>query len=160
PAGLGSHVQADRRLDARLAAAVMGLPGVHAVEIGQGVRQSRLPGSQAHDPILWDGLRGWVRPTNLCGGLEGGMTNGSQLVLRAVMKPLPGGMPGEVPSIEPPHASVPLAADRSDTVALAALAVTAESALALELANALLERFGGDSLSRIAGTIAQRGPAV
>ncbi|HOT28221.1 MAG TPA: chorismate synthase [Candidatus Ozemobacteraceae bacterium] len=150
PAGLGSHVQADRRLDARLAAAVMGLPGVHAVEIGQAVRQSRLPGSQAHDPILWNEPRGWVRPTNLCGGLEGGMSNGSQLVLRAVMKPLPGSMPGETPSIEPSHTSVPLAADRSDTVALAALAVTAESALALELANAILERFGGDSLPQIA----------
>ncbi|HOY65862.1 MAG TPA: chorismate synthase [Candidatus Ozemobacteraceae bacterium] len=150
PAGLGSHVQADRRLDARLAAAVMGLPGVHAVEIGQAVRQSRLPGSRAHDPILRNEPHGWVRPTNLCGGLEGGMTNGSQLVLRAVMKPLPGSMPGEVPSIESPHAAVPLAADRSDTVALAALAVTAESTLALELANALLERYGRDSLPEVA----------
>ncbi len=145
PAGLGSHVQADRRLDARLAAVVMGLPGVHAVEIGQAVRQSALIGSKAHDPISWDESRGWTRPTNLCGGIEGGMTNGAQLVLRAVMKPLPGSMPGETPSIEPPHAAVPLAADRSDTVALAALAVTAESVLALELASAVLDKFGSDT---------------
>ncbi|MBP7633700.1 chorismate synthase [Candidatus Ozemobacteraceae bacterium] len=149
PAGLGSHVQADRRLDARLAAILMGLPGVHAVEIGQAVQQSRLPGSQAHDPIRWDEARGWFRPTNVCGGLEGGMTNGSQLVVRAVMKPLPGGMPGESPSIEPPHERVPLNTDRSDTVALAALAVTAESVLALELASAVLAKFGSDTLADV-----------
>lgn len=149
PAGLGSHVQADRRLDSILAAALMGLPGVHAVEIGQAARQSRLHGSQAHDAICWKERDGWFRPTNLCGGLEGGMTNGSQLVMKAVMKPLPGSIPGTVPSVELPHESVRLNPDRSDTVALAALAVTAESALALELASAVLDKFGSDTLTDI-----------
>lgn len=149
PAGLGGYAQTDRRLDYRLAAALMGLPGVHGVEIGRAVEQSRLHGSQAHDAIRWNEPHGWVRPTNLCGGLEGGMTNGSQLVVTAVMKPLPGNLPGDAPSIEAPHAVVPLNADRSDTVALAALAVAAESALSLELADAILEKFGSDTLSEI-----------
>lgn len=149
PAGLGSHVQSDRRLDALLAAALTGLPGVHAVEIGQAAKQSRLHGSQAHDAVCRKDGDGWFRPTNLCGGLEGGMTNGSQLVMKAVMKPLPGCMPGAVPSIDPPHEIVPLNPDRSDTVALAALAVTAESVLALELASAVLDKFGSDALADI-----------
>lgn len=154
PAGLGSHAQSDRRLDTRLAAALMGLPGVHAVEIGRGAQQSMLHGSQAHDDILWSESRGWYRSTNLCGGLEGGMTNGSQLVIRAAMKPLPGSLPGEAPSIEAPHATLPLNADRSDTVALAALAVAAESALSLELADAILEKFGSDTLPEITESLA------
>jgi len=156
PAGLGSHAQSDRRLDYRLAAVVMGLPGVHGVEIGQPIKQSMLPGSQAHDPICWNEPRGWFRPTNLCGGIEGGMTNGSQLVIRAVMKPLPGSLPGEVPAMDSSHTPSHLAADRSDTVALAALAVAGESLVALELVNALLERYEGDSISGMSESIARQ----
>ncbi|HET7744662.1 MAG TPA: chorismate synthase [Gaiellaceae bacterium] len=143
PPGLGSYAEKRDRLDARLAAALMGVPAVKAVEIGDGLALARARGSEAHDEIE-PGLR---RRTNRAGGLEAGVTNGEPLVVRAAMKPLP--------TLMRPLASVDLATgepaealvERSDVQAVEALAVVAEAAVAWELARAAREKFGGDSLS-------------
>ncbi|MFZ2957413.1 MAG: chorismate synthase [Candidatus Ozemobacteraceae bacterium] len=143
-AGLGSHAQFDRRLDARLSAALMAIPAIRAVEIGSGIFQSRSGGSMVQDALVSKGgiLR---RKTNLAGGIEGGMTNGEPLIMRIYMKPLPS-IRG-VPSVDiASHRSVKTSPERTDTVAIAAAAVVAESVLALELASALLDTFGGDTL--------------
>jgi chorismate synthase len=142
PPGLGSYATKDDRLDARLAAALMGIQAVKAVEVGEGLALARLRGSAAHDEIE-PGLR---RRSNRAGGLEAGMTNGEPLVVRAAMKPLP--------TLMRPLDSVDLATgeqaqalvERSDTAAVEALAVVAEAAVAWELARAARDKFGGDSL--------------
>jgi chorismate synthase len=148
PPGLGSHVDPARRLDTRLAAALMGIQAVRAVEIGEGIKQSRLPGRQALDPIEFSARRGWHRPSNRAGGIEGGMTTGERLVVRAFMKPVPG--PCRLPSVDlrTGRPAVP-AFYRSDTCAVDALAGVAESVVILELASALLEKFGGDTLEEL-----------
>ncbi len=140
--GLGSYAEKSDRLDARLAAALMGIQAVKAVEIGDGLDLARRRGSEAHDEID-PGLR---RRTNRAGGLEAGMTNGEPLVVRAAMKPLP--------TLMRPLDSVDLATgeaaqalvERSDVQAVEALAVVAEAAVAFELARAALEKFGGDTV--------------
>ena len=151
--GLGSHVSADRRLDGRLAAALMALPAVKGVEIGHGFEVAALPGSQAHDEIFRaDGAAaaragGFARKTNRAGGLEGGMTNGEPLVLRVAMKPLSTLMqPLQSVDLE---TGKPAAAqsERSDVTAVPALGVVAEASVALTLAAAYAEKFGGDSLA-------------
>ena len=142
PPGLGSYATRDERLDARLAAALMGIQAVKSVEIGDGAALARRRGSQAHDEIL-PGLR---RETNRAGGIEGGVSNGEPIVLRAAMKPLPTLMRPlrsvDLASGEPAEALV----ERSDVAAVEALAVVAEAAVAWELARAAREKFGGDSL--------------
>ena len=145
PPGLGSYARKDDRLDARLAAALMAIQAVKGVEIGDGFALSRLHGSEAHDEIVGGGS-GLHRETNRAGGIEGGMSNGEEIVVRAAMKPLP--------TLMQPLASVDLQTgkpaealvERSDVSAVEALAVVAEAAVAWELARAAREKFGGDAL--------------
>jgi chorismate synthase len=142
PPGLGSYADKPDRLDARLAAALMGIQAVKGVEIGDGFALARLRGSHAHDEIEPD--RG--RATNRAGGLEGGVTNGEAVVVRAAMKPLPTLMRPlrsvDLETGEPGEALV----ERSDVQAVEALSVVAEAAVAWELARAAREKFGGDAL--------------
>lgn len=149
PAGLGSYVQWDRRLDARLAAAVMSIPAIKGVEIGIGFAAGSRPGSQVHDAIAFDPERGAYHTTNRAGGLEGGITNGETLWLSAAMKPIATLMK-PLPSVdidtgEPQNAAV----ERSDVCALPAAAVVGEAMVAWELACAWVEKFGGDSLTEM-----------
>jgi chorismate synthase len=145
PPGLGSYATKEERLDARLAASLMGTQAVKGVEIGEGFELASRRGSDAHDEILRD-ERGLYRETNHAGGLEGGVSNGEAIVVRAAMKPLP--------TLMKPLASVDLQTgapaqalvERSDTAAVEALAVVAEACVAFELARASREKFGGDAL--------------
>jgi chorismate synthase len=142
PPGLGSYATREDRLDARLAAALMGIQAVKGVEIGDGFALAELRGSEAHDELL----PGFVRETNRAGGLEAGVTNGEELVVRAAMKPLPTLMkPLRSVDLESGEAGEALV-ERSDVAAVEALAVVAEAAVAWELARAAREKFGGDSL--------------
>ncbi|WP_425060715.1 Chorismate synthase [Sporomusa carbonis] len=143
--GLGSHVQWDRRLDTRLAAAVISIQAIKGVEFGAGFAYASLPGSQAHDEIYYDAGRGYYRRTNNAGGIEGGISNGEDIVVRAVMKPIPTLMqPLDTVNItdKGPHKAN---TERSDVCAVAAAAVVAEAMVAIVLAEAVLEKFGGDS---------------
>jgi chorismate synthase len=148
PVGLGSHVLADRRLDGRLAAALLALPAVKAVEIGDGWAAASRYGSEVHDPIDLAGAR-LARRTNHAGGLEGGITDGEPLVIRVAMKPI-ATVPAALPSVDL-AALAPAAAhvERSDTCAVPALGVVAEAAVALALADAVLETLGGDTLDSL-----------
>jgi chorismate synthase len=145
PPGLGSYATKDERLDARLAAALMGIQAVKGVEIGGGFELTGLRGSEAHDEIVRD-ERGLHRTTNRAGGIEGGVSNGEEIVARAAMKPLPTLMQPlasvDLETGEPGEALV----ERSDVSAVEALAVVAEAAVAFELARAAREKFGGDAL--------------
>jgi chorismate synthase len=145
PPGLGSYATKEERLDSRLAAAVMGIQAVKGVEIGDGFALAGLRGSVAHDEILRD-ERGLHRETNRAGGIEAGVSNGEEIVVRAAMKPLPTLMRPlrsvDLESGEPAEALV----ERSDVAAVEALAVVAEAAVAFELARAAREKLGGDSL--------------
>jgi chorismate synthase len=142
PPGLGSYASKEDRLDARLAAALMGIQAVKGVEIGEGFGLANLRGSEAHDEIV----PGLHRETNRAGGIEGGVSNGEEIVIRAAMKPLPTLMRPlrsvDLESGEPGEALV----ERSDTAAVEALSVVAEASAAFELARAAREKFGGDSL--------------
>jgi chorismate synthase len=143
PPGLGSYATKEDRLDARLAFALMGIQAVKGVEVGDGFALARLRGSQAHDEIRPDRRR----DTNRAGGIEAGVSNGEEIVVRAAMKPLP--------TLMKPLASVDLATgepasalvERSDVAAVEALAVVAEAAVAFELAAAARDKFGGDALA-------------
>ena len=145
PPGLGSYARKEDRLDARLAGALMGIQAVKGVEIGDGFALSRARGSEAHDEILGD-EQGLHRETNRAGGIEGGVSNGEEVVVRAAMKPLPTLMQPlasvDLRTGEPAQALV----ERSDVSAVEALAVVAEAAVAWELARAAREKFGGDGL--------------
>ena len=154
--GLGSHVAWDRKLDGRLAGIMMSIPAVKGVEIGMGFEAARRPGSEVHDPIEGgqpdrrtggrDPEGGFRRPTNNAGGLEGGITNGEPVVVKVAMKP--------ISTLMSPLATVDLASgqpakavsERSDVTAVPAMGVIAEAVMALVLADAMLEKFGGDSL--------------
>ena len=144
PPGLGSYATKDGRLDARLAATLMGTQAVKGVEIGDGFALAAVRGSQAHDEIVRDEERGLHRETNRAGGIEAGVSNGEEIVVRAAMKPLPTLMRPlasvDLPTGEPAQALV----ERSDTAAVEALAVVAEACVAFELARAAREKFGGD----------------
>jgi chorismate synthase len=145
PPGLGSYATKEDRLDARLAAALMGIQAVKGVEIGEGFGLANLRGSEAHDEIFRD-ERGMFRETNRAGGIEGGVSNGEEIVVRAAMKPLPTLMRPlrsvDIGTGEPGEALV----ERSDTAAVEALSVVAEASAAFELARAAREKFGGDAL--------------
>jgi chorismate synthase len=153
PVGLGSHVHWDRRLDGRLAAALMSIQAFKGVEIGAGFGAARLPGSQVHDEIEY-GAGGFTRRTNRAGGLEGGMTNGEAVVIRGAMKP--------IPTLYKPLQTVDLkskmpfqaAVERSDVCAVPAAAVVAEAVVAIEIAAAMLEKFGGDSMEELQTNLA------
>src|SRR5207302_7981619 len=150
PPGLGSYATKEDRLDARLAATLMGTQAVKGVEIGEGFELAGKRGSQAHDEIFRD-ERGLYRETNHAGGIEGGISNGEEIVVRAAMKPLPTLMQPlasvNLQTGEPAEAFV----ERSDTAAVEALAVVAEACVAWELARAAREKFGGDSLGDFLG---------
>jgi chorismate synthase len=155
PVGLGTHVAWESRLDARLGRAFLSIPAIKAVEVGLGFRAAELPGSRVHDEIFpgrgaEDRSKGGVRrETNRAGGLEGGMTNGEDLWVTAAMKP--------IPTLMKPLRTVDLATglptlaarERSDVCAVPAASIVGEAALALELAGALLEKLGGDSLDEL-----------
>jgi chorismate synthase len=146
PPGLGSYATKEERLDARLAAALMGIQAVKGVEIGDGFGLAGERGSAAHDEIFRD-ERGYHRETNRAGGIEGGVSNGEEIVVRAAMKPLPTLMrplqSADLETGEPAEALV----ERSDVAAVEALSVVAEASVAFELARAAREKFAGDSIA-------------
>jgi len=149
PVGLGSHVHWDRKLDGRLAAAIMSIQAMKGVEIGSGFGVANRPGSNVHDEIFWGPKGGFFRKTNHAGGIEGGMSNGEDITLRAAMKPIPTLMKPlrsvDMGSKKPFKASV----ERSDVCAVPAAAVVGEAVAAFEIAAALIEKFGGDSLDEM-----------
>jgi chorismate synthase len=144
PIGLGSHVHWDRRLDGRIAQAIMSINAVKGVEIGAGFALAALRGSQAHDIIEYDGS--WRHRTNRAGGIEGGITNGELIVVRAVFKPIPTlGKP--LPSIDlRTKQKVQAYFERSDICRVPSAGVIGEAMLAIVLAEAFLEKFGGDHI--------------
>jgi chorismate synthase len=160
PVGLGSYTQWDRKLDGRLAQAVMSIPAIKGVGIGLGDEAARRPGSGVHDEILPPVSAGPVRPTNRAGGLEGGVTNGEDLRVIGHMKP--------IATLMQPLRSIdlttldaaPAAIERSDVCAVPAAAVVGEAMVALVLADALLERFGGDSVTQLTRHLAATTAAV
>jgi chorismate synthase len=148
PIGLGSFTSGDNRLDSQLAAAVMGIQAIKGVEIGDGFETARRRGSQAHDE-MYPGPDGVVRSTNRAGGLEGGMTNGLPLRVRAAMKPI-STVPRALATVDMATGDEAVAIhQRSDVCAVPAAAVVVETMVALVLARAVLEKFGGDSLTEI-----------
>jgi chorismate synthase len=151
PPGLGSHVHWDRKLDARLAAALMSVQAIKAVEVGDGLRLGRVPGSQAHDeiaPMSDDGMA-VERLTARAGGIEGGMTTGGPVRVRATMKPL-SSLTQPLRTIDTASGDAAVAiTQRSDVCAVPRAGVVAEAVVVLELARALLEKTGGDSLDEV-----------
>ncbi|GGH24481.1 chorismate synthase [Paenibacillus segetis] len=149
PIGLGSHVQYDRKLDGRIAAAVMSINAFKGVEIGIGFEAGTLPGSKVHDEILYNEEQGYHRGSNRLGGFEGGMTNGMPVVVRGVMKPIPTLYKPlqsiDIDTKEPFTAQV----ERSDACAVPAASVVMEHVVAWEIAKAFMEKFGGDSIQEI-----------
>ncbi len=149
PPGLGSYVQGDRRLDALLAAAVLSVPAMKGVEIGPAFDNARLLGTQVHDPIRKEGDR-LVRPSDRCGGIEGGMSTGQPIWIRAAMKPIPTTMKPQ-PSVDGfTGEEAPMRYERSDVCPVPRAVVVLEAVTALVLANALAEKLGGDSLDEMA----------
>ncbi len=156
PIGLGSHAQWDRKLDARLAMAVMSIQAIKAVEIGLGIEAARRPGSKVMDPITYepaspadDRRFGFRRPTNNAGGIEGGTSNGEPIVVRASKKPI-STLAARGPSINMATKSPqPAAYERSDVCAVPAASVIVENVVAFEIASAVVEKYVGTSLSAI-----------
>ena len=149
PPGLGSYVQRDRTLDGALAQALMSVQAIKGVEIGSGFGAARTPGSKVHDEIFHSRARGYYRKTNNAGGIEGGMSNGSDIVIRAAMKP--------IPTLYKPLMSVDTktkrafkaSVERSDTCAVPAASVVGEAAAAFVVAQYMCEKFGGDSMAEM-----------
>lgn len=147
PSGLGSYVQWDRKLDARLAMALMSIQAIKGVEIGLGFDVARRPGSRVHDEIYFKD--GYHRTTNNAGGIEGGMSNGEPIVVRAAMKPIPT-LYAPLRSVDMrTHLPFEATVERSDTCAVPAALVVAEAVVAIEIADAIMEKFGGDSITEI-----------
>ena len=146
PIGLGTYGQWDERLDGRLAAAVMSIQSIKAVELGDGYANASRHGSEAHDIIDYDTEHGWTRPTNRAGGLEGGVTNGMPVVVRGAAKPI-STLINPLPSIDYATRQRDVAhVERSDVCVLPAAGVVGEAMVALVLADAFRLKFGGDSL--------------
>lgn len=149
PPGLGSHINWDRRLDGKLAGALMGIQAIKGVEIGMGFGVAEAPGSKVHDELYHDPSTGFTRTSNNAGGLEGGMTNGEPIVVRAAMKPLS--------TLKSPLKSVNMETkeavtahfERSDVCAVPAAGVIGEAMVAIVLAEAVLDKFGGDSMQEL-----------
>ncbi|MFI3142917.1 chorismate synthase [Streptococcus suis] len=154
PAGLGSYVQWDKKLDAKLAQAVVSINAFKGVEFGVGFQAGYLKGSQVMDEILWSQEKGYTRRTNNLGGFEGGMTNGEALIIRGVMKPIPTLykplMSVDIDSHEPYKATV----ERSDPTALPAAGVVMESVVATTLATEILEKFSSDNMEELKAAVA------
>lgn len=149
PVGLGSHTQWDRKLDGRLAQAVMSIPAIKGVEIGDGFGAASLPGSEVHDAIFRDGMRSYYRETNRSGGLEGGITTGAEVVVRASMKPIATLM-RPLPTVDVvTHQAADASRERSDHTAVPAASIVVLAMSALTLADAVLETFGGDRVDEI-----------
>ena len=147
PVGLGSYSQWDRRLSSKIAMALMSIPSIKGVEIGNGFEGSRLPGTQVHDVIQWHDEHGWQHLTNYAGGIEGGISNGAPIVARAAVKP--------ISTLAHPLATVDIRThenvsegryERSDVCVVPAAGVVGEAMLAIALTEAWLEKFGGDSM--------------
>jgi chorismate synthase len=149
PVGLGSYVHWDRRLDARLAQAVISIPGIKSFEIGLGLGYAVSFGSEVHDAIYYNRKKGYFRKSNNAGGIEGGISNGEEIILRACMKPICTLLDPldsvNITNKKPSKAAV----ERSDICVVWAAGVVAESAVAFVLADALLEKFGSDALMDI-----------
>jgi chorismate synthase len=151
--GLGSHVSWEERLDGRLAQAILSIQAMKAVAIGDGYEVAGLPGSRAHDEIFYDDARGYYRKTNRAGGLEGGMTTGDPLVVRASMKPLP--------TLTQPLQSVDIAThepaqalrERTDSCTVPAAGVVGEAMVAFVLADAYRRKFGGDHIDDVRAAV-------
>ncbi|MDX8364854.1 chorismate synthase [Cytobacillus sp. IB215665] len=149
PEGVGSYVHYDRKLDAKIAAAIVSINAFKGVEFGIGFEAARMPGSKVHDEINWNEQEGYTRKTNNLGGFEGGMTTGMPIVVRGVMKP--------IPTLYKPLQSVDIetketfaaSIERSDSCAVPAASVVAEAVVAWELANAIIEQFGQDRIDLI-----------
>ncbi|MFA4888820.1 MAG: chorismate synthase [Candidatus Omnitrophota bacterium] len=149
PAGLGSYAHPDRRLDGRLCGAIMSIPGIKAVEVGLGFGYAEKSGREAHDAIYYKRGTGYCRESNNAGGIEGGVSNGEEIILRACMKP--------ISTLLRPLASVNIKSklpakagiERTDTCVVEAAGVVAEAACAFVIAGALLEKFGGDAMADI-----------
>ncbi len=156
PVGLGSYAASDRRLDGRLAGALMSIQAMKGVEVGSGFEAARLPGSRVHDeilprpePLAADAASRYMRPTNRAGGLEGGVSNGEPIVVRCAMKPIPT-LLAPLRSVDLHSGEVEAAGyERSDVTSVPAASVVAEAVVAFVLAQAVLEKFGGDSLTEL-----------
>lgn len=147
PIGLGSHVHYQRKLDGRIAQGLMSMQSVKAVEFGLGVRLAETPGSAAHDEIFYDAKRGYYHKTNRAGGLTGGMTNGAELLVRATMKPI-STLRRQLRSVNMKTKQTEKADfERSDVCAVPAGSVIGEAIVGFEVADAFLEKFGGDSMT-------------
>lgn len=153
PIGLGSHVQWDRKLDGRLAQAIMSIQAFKGVEIGIGFEAAGKPGSQVHDEIIWSEAAGYSRSTNRAGGIEGGMSNGMPIIVRGVMKPIPTLykplMSVDIDTREPFTASI----ERSDSCAVPAASTVAEAVVAWEIARALCEKFPSDTMDELVKSV-------
>lgn len=149
PPGLGSYVHWDRKLDGKLAQALMSIQGIKAVEIGEGIEASTLPGSKFHDEIFYSPEKGYYRETNMAGGIEGGMSNGENIIVRCHMKP--------IPTLYRPLRSVDIETkegfvadiERSDTCAVPAASIVGEMVAITVVGQELLRKYGGDSLGEI-----------
>lgn len=149
PVGLGSYAHWDRKLDAKLAYSLMSIQGIKGVEIGEGFRQSLRPGSQAHDEIFYSEVEGYYRRTNRAGGIEGGMSNGEDILISCAMKP--------IPTLSKPLRTVDIiskeklqaAVERSDSCAVPAASVVGELVAISVIAEEFLRKFGGDSIEEI-----------
>ncbi|MFT9496287.1 chorismate synthase [Anaerosolibacter sp.] len=149
PVGLGSYVHWDRKLDAKLAYNLMSIQGIKCVEIGEGSRNTALKGSEVHDEIFYDTKNGYYRKTNRAGGIEGGMSNGENIIIRCFMKP--------IPTLYKPLQSVDIetkesfmaAVERSDTCAVPAASIVGEMVAITVIAEEFLRKYGGDSLEEI-----------
>lgn len=153
PAGIGSYVQYDRKLDAKLAAAMLSINAFKGVEFGLGFEMAHLKGSEVHDEILWSEENGYTRRTNRLGGLEGGMSTGMPIIVRGVMKPIPTLYKPlqsvDIDTKEPFKASV----ERSDSCAVPAASVVAEHVIAFEIAKAIVEQFHSDQIEQLKAQI-------
>jgi chorismate synthase len=151
--GLGSYVSWQERLDGRLGQAILSIQAIKGVAIGDGVEVAGVPGSQAHDEIFWDEQRGYYRETNRAGGLEGGMTTGEPLVVRAWMKPLPT-LTKPLRSVDTEtHQPAEALRERTDSTTVPAAAVVGEAMVAFVLADAYRRKFGGDHIDDALGAL-------
>lgn len=153
PVGVGTYVQGDRRLQARLVAAVFSVPAIKGVEFGLGFNAARRRGSDVHDALRWEAGRGYVRASNNAGGVEGGISTGETIILRAAMKPI-ATLRSPLPSVElGTHLAVDSRFERSDVCAVPAAGVVLEAVVALALADAALERFGGATVAEFKSAV-------
>lgn len=149
PPGLGGYAHWDRKINAKISKALMSIQAIKGVEFGEGFNLANLKGSEAHDEIFYNNTKGFYRKTNRAGGIEGGMTNGEPIIIKAVMKPIPTlGKPLMTVDINTKE-TVSAFKERSDVCAVPSAAVVGESVVAIEIANAMLDKFGGDSIKEL-----------